>query len=105
MKLTMRHVSIFFTFLLLASLSTLLAAEPSLNVIFDTDMSSDCEDVGALFILHGAVERGEVKLLGKPQRICHGGQQRHRREREARLSRRPLGRKDRSETFSVLRRD
>ena len=38
------------------------AAEPS-NIIFDTDMGGDCDDVGALFILHGAVERGEAKLL------------------------------------------
>ncbi|MEO5725980.1 MAG: hypothetical protein ABI134_29445, partial [Byssovorax sp.] len=27
-------------------------------IIFDTDMGGDCDDVGALFILHGAVERG-----------------------------------------------
>lgn len=37
-------------------------AEP-VNIIFDTDMGGDCDDVGALFILHGAVERGEAKLL------------------------------------------
>ncbi len=37
--------------------------QPQLNVIFDTDMGADCDDVGALFILHGAIERGEVKLL------------------------------------------
>jgi hypothetical protein len=39
------------------------AAEPPVNIIFDTDMGGDCDDVGALFILHGAVERGEAKLL------------------------------------------
>jgi hypothetical protein len=33
------------------------------NIIFDTDMGDDCDDVGALFILHGAVERGEARLL------------------------------------------
>ena len=33
------------------------------NIIFDTDMGGDCDDVGALFILHGAVERGEARLL------------------------------------------
>ncbi|CAN5740303.1 hypothetical protein BH11VER1_BH11VER1_08750 [soil metagenome] len=33
------------------------------NIIFDTDMGADCDDVGALFILHGAVERGEARLL------------------------------------------
>ncbi len=40
------------------------AAEPPRNVIFDTDAGGDCDDVGALFVLHGAVERGEAKLLG-----------------------------------------
>ena len=39
------------------------AAEPPVNIIFDTDMGGDCDDVGALFILHGAVERGEARLL------------------------------------------
>ena len=34
-----------------------------LPIIFDTDMGGDCDDVGAVFILHGAVERGEAKLL------------------------------------------
>jgi hypothetical protein len=32
-------------------------------IILDTDMGGDCDDVGALFVLHGAVERGEAKLL------------------------------------------
>lgn len=39
------------------------AAEPTRNIIFDTDMGDDCDDVGALFILHGAAERGDVRLL------------------------------------------
>ena len=39
------------------------AAAPPPNIIFDTDMGGDCDDVGALFILHGAVERGEARLL------------------------------------------
>lgn len=39
------------------------AGEAPPNIIFDTDMGGDCDDVGALFLLHGAVERGEVKLL------------------------------------------
>ena len=34
-----------------------------MNIIFDTDVDHDCDDIGALFILHGAVERGEAKLL------------------------------------------
>ena len=42
------------------------AADPStpVDIIFDTDMGGDCDDVGALFLLHGAVQRGEARLLG-----------------------------------------
>ncbi len=40
-----------------------VAADQPLNIIFDTDMGGDCDDVGGLFILHGAVARGEAKLL------------------------------------------
>jgi len=50
------------TALILAAGLTILAAAP-VNVIFDTDMGGDCDDVGALFVLHGALERGEVNLL------------------------------------------
>jgi inosine-uridine nucleoside N-ribohydrolase len=48
---------------LLSSLKVCNAAAPPVNIIFDTDMGGDCDDVGALFILHGAVERGEARLL------------------------------------------
>jgi len=40
-----------------------LSAEQPVNIIFDTDVDHDCDDIGALYILHGAVERGEAKLL------------------------------------------
>jgi hypothetical protein len=33
-------------------------------VIFDTDMGSDCDDAGALAILHALADAGEVRLLG-----------------------------------------
>jgi len=39
-----------------------LSAAPPVPVIFDTDMGGDCDDVGALFVLHGVMERGEVEL-------------------------------------------
>ena len=39
------------------------AGEVPPNIIFDTDMGGDCDDVGALFIVHGAIERGEAKLI------------------------------------------
>ncbi|MEJ6579758.1 MAG: nucleoside hydrolase [Akkermansiaceae bacterium] len=45
----------------LIGLRTLSAAP--VRVIFDTDMGGDCDDVGALFVLHGALELGEVDLL------------------------------------------
>lgn len=37
--------------------------EPPVPIIFDSDVDQDCDDIGALFMLHGAVERGEAKLL------------------------------------------
>lgn len=39
------------------------AAQPPIKIIFDTDVDHDCDDIGALYILHGAVERGEAQLL------------------------------------------
>jgi hypothetical protein len=33
------------------------------RVIFDTDMGSDCDDAGALAVLHKLADRGEVKIL------------------------------------------
>ena len=49
--------------ILLVTSRTGLAAQRPVNIIFDTDVDHDCDDIGALFILHGAVERGEAKLL------------------------------------------
>lgn len=55
------------TVLLLTSMgSTVLAGVPTtapVSIIFDTDMGADCDDVGALFMLHWAIERGEATLL------------------------------------------
>lgn len=33
------------------------------RVIFDTDMDSDCDDAGALAILHALADRGEIEIL------------------------------------------
>lgn len=45
----------------------LLAAAPLLaaptKVIFDTDMDSDCDDAGALAVLHALADAGEVEIL------------------------------------------
>jgi hypothetical protein len=54
-----------------ASLATLLLAAPALaaagaapvNLIIDTDMSTDCDDVAALCLAHALVDRGEAELL------------------------------------------
>jgi inosine-uridine nucleoside N-ribohydrolase len=34
------------------------------NIIFDTDMGSDCDDAGALALLHKYADKGEVNILG-----------------------------------------
>jgi hypothetical protein len=34
------------------------------NIIFDTDIGSDCDDAGALAILHKLADKGEVNILG-----------------------------------------
>lgn len=61
----MRHL---FTALTLGALTVAPlagAAEPPapVKVIFDTDMDSDCDDVGALAILHALADRGECEIL------------------------------------------
>ena len=38
------------------------AAKPE-AIIFDTDMDSDCDDVGALAMLHVLADRGEAEIL------------------------------------------
>jgi len=41
------------------------AAAPEVPaVIFDTDMGSDCDDAGALAVLHALADAGEVRILG-----------------------------------------
>lgn len=36
---------------------------PPVKVIFDTDMDSDCDDLGALATLHALADRGEAEIL------------------------------------------
>ena len=38
-------------------------AAPATKLIIDTDMSTDCDDVGALCIAHALEQRGEAELL------------------------------------------
>jgi len=54
----------FFRGLLLAALFAFAAhSGECVKVIFDTDMDSDCDDVGALAMLHIMADRGECELL------------------------------------------
>ena len=62
MRLLLRRF-LYITIVLVGAGRMCFAVEPPLNIIFDTDMGPDCDDVGALFILHGAVERGEANIL------------------------------------------
>ncbi len=43
--------------------SSSAAPAPPVKVIFDTDMDSDCDDVGALAVLHALADRGEAEIL------------------------------------------
>jgi inosine-uridine nucleoside N-ribohydrolase len=43
-------------------LATVVQAAP-VKVIFDTDMANDCDDAGALAVLHALADRGEVEIL------------------------------------------
>ena len=47
-----------------AAESTSTAALKTPSVIFDTDMGSDCDDAGALAVLHALADAGEVRILG-----------------------------------------
>jgi len=37
--------------------------QPPVRIIFDTDMDSDCDDAGALALLHVLADRGEAEIL------------------------------------------
>jgi hypothetical protein len=57
----MNSVATLLALLLLATGTS--AAEP-VRLVFDTDMDSDCDDVGALAMLHAMADDKEVTLLG-----------------------------------------
>ena len=47
----------------LAALVSVATAPSPVKLIIDTDMSTDCDDVGALCIAHALEQRGEAELL------------------------------------------
>jgi inosine-uridine nucleoside N-ribohydrolase len=50
-------------------LSTTLAAP--VPIIFDTDMDTDCDDAGALAVLHALADRGECDILATMVSVSH----------------------------------
>ena len=53
---------------LLLGLTTLATPLP---VIFDTDMDTDCDDAGAMAVLHALADRGECTILGTVVSVTH----------------------------------
>ena len=51
-----------FLLFLLAFAATLRAESP-VRLVFDTDMANDCDDAGALAVLHALADLGEVEIL------------------------------------------
>lgn len=49
--------------LLILMIPRITVSQP-VKIIFDTDMESDCDDVGALAMLHSLAELGEAEILG-----------------------------------------
>jgi hypothetical protein len=56
--------------LLLALVRLAVAGEP-VRLILDTDIASDCDDAGAVALLHGLAGSGEVEILA--MMVCTGG--------------------------------
>lgn len=54
---------LFLAAMLLASSLLAPAAVPPVKLIFDTDMHTDCDDAGALAVLHALADRGECEIL------------------------------------------
>jgi len=51
-----------FSYMLITIMSTSVFAQT--KVIFDTDIGSDCDDAGAMAVLHKLADKGEVEILG-----------------------------------------
>ena len=52
-----------FLFIAIMSLSFMTIMAQPVKVIFDTDMESDVDDVGALGMLHGLAKNGDAEIL------------------------------------------
>ena len=58
--------------LLLLFLCLRLHAEP-VRIFFDTDMDTDCDDAGALAVLHALADRGECQIVATVVSVRHPG--------------------------------
>jgi len=54
---------VFLAFLFLLACSPLCPAQTPVKIFFDTDMETDCDDAGALAVLHALADRGECEIL------------------------------------------
>lgn len=52
-----------FAFLAFVAVSCPVAVAEPVKLIFDTDMDSDCDDAGAMAMLHALADRGEIEIL------------------------------------------
>ena len=59
-----------FVLLLLLVLAPAIHAAP-VPIIFDTDMDTDCDDTGALGVLHALADRGECEILATLVSVRH----------------------------------
>ena len=57
------NLKFFFAIVFLSLLGFQLKGQP-VKIIFDTDMESDVDDVGALAMLHGLADNGDAEILG-----------------------------------------
>lgn len=59
--------------LVVAAMFAAAASAEPVKVIFDTDMANDCDDAGALAVLHALADRGEADILAVvTNRKCPG---------------------------------
>lgn len=69
MNRPMRHFSLLVALLL----NPLVVCAEPVGIIFDTDMASDCDDAGALAVLHALADLGEAEILAVvTNRKCPG---------------------------------
>ncbi|QIF01527.1 nucleoside hydrolase [Roseimicrobium sp. ORNL1] len=49
------------------------SSSPIPKILFDTDMDTDCDDAGAMAVLHALADRGECEILATVVSVTHPG--------------------------------